>query len=194
MRYQNIDGTWEIGVGFLFLTMTFLEKSLRGAPPNTVWHWRGTVLLSLALLGFVVLGGVRALKERFTYRRTGLVKYRGLAGKPWLIVLISAAIGVPLALLSNLLMRHSKLPIPVAVGSAMWGLFYAFATRLEEAWRWVVLVIMVGGPVAISTLPLDREWLETLSAGFLGLTLLVSGGIAFYLYLRRTPPPEREAE
>jgi hypothetical protein len=61
-------------------------------------------------------------------------------------------------------------------------------------WRWVVLVIMVGGPVAISKLPLDREWLETLSLAFLGLTLLVSGVIAFYLYLRRTRHPEREAE
>jgi hypothetical protein len=76
----------------------------------------------------------------------------------------------------------------------MWGLFYAFATRLDEAWRWVVLVVMVTGPVAISMLPLEREWLETLSAGFLGLTLLVSGLIALSLYLRRTRPPEREAE
>jgi hypothetical protein len=194
MRYQNTDGTWEMGIGFLFLTMTFLEKSLRSAPPNTVWHWRGTFLLSLALLGFVVLCGVRALKERITYRRTGFVKYRGLAGKPWLIGLISAAIGVPVALLSNLLMRHSKLPVPVAVGSAMWGLLYALGTKLEEAWRWVVLVVMVTGPPAISKLPLDREWLETLSAGFLGLTLLVSGLIALSLYLRRTRPPEREAE
>jgi len=194
MRYQNIDGTWEMAAGFMFLTMPFLEKSFRGAPPSTVWHWRGTFLLSLALLLFVLLGGVRAPKERITYRRTGVVKYRGLAGKPWLIVLISGAIAVPLGLLSGLLLRHSKFPVPVALGSAAWGLFYAFATRLEEAWRWVVLVVMVGGPVAICTLPLDREWLETLSIGFLGLTLLVSGGIAFYLYLRRTPPPEREAE
>jgi len=32
MRYQNIDGIWEMGLGFLWLAAPLLEKSLRGAP------------------------------------------------------------------------------------------------------------------------------------------------------------------
>ena len=31
-RYQNIDGLWEMGIGFMFLTLTLLDKSLTGAP------------------------------------------------------------------------------------------------------------------------------------------------------------------
>jgi hypothetical protein len=148
----------------------------------------------MALLGFVVLFGVRALKKRITYPRTGFVKYRGLAGKPWLLVLITGAIAMPMGILFNLLLRHSRYSVNAALISVMWGLLYAFATKLDEAWRWVVLAVIVSGPVVISELPLDPLWLDMLPFGFLGLIFLVSGGIALCLYLRRSQPPKKEAE
>jgi hypothetical protein len=194
MHYQNIDGIWEMGIGFLFVMMTLSETSLSGAPRNTVWHWRGTFVVILALLFFVVWFGVKALKERITYRRTGFVKYRGLAGKPWLTALIAGAIGAPIAILFNLLLRHSRYSVKAALISVTWGLLYAFATKLDEPWRWVVLAVMVSGPVVISELPLDPLWLDTLPVGFLGLIFFVSGGIALCLYLRRSLPPKQEAE
>jgi hypothetical protein len=144
------------------------------------------------VLLLVVLYGQKILKKRITFPRTGFVKYRPVGAKPWIVGAITGALGVAAAIF---VLRRFSFSLNVAVASAMWGLFYAFATKLEGgAWRWVVLVVMVGGPVAISTLPLDREWLETLSFGFLGLTLFVSGGITLYLYLRHTRPSEQEAE
>jgi hypothetical protein len=194
MRYKNIDGIWEIGIGFMGLTMPLLENSLKSAPRNSVWHWHGTLGLSVALLGFVVLCGVRVLKKRITYPRTGFVKYRGLAGKPWVVSAIAGAIAIPVTIYSVFLWRHLPFSVMVAVESSMWGLLYAFATKLDRAYRWIALVVMVAGPVAISTLPLDHEWLGGLHVGFLGLTLFVSGVITLYLYLRRTQPAEQEAE
>jgi hypothetical protein len=207
-RYLTIDGIYEMGIGFWILTMTLLGKSLWGTPGNFFWHWVGTlaistrfvvwfgtVAISSALPSFVVLFGVRALKERITYRRTGFVKYRGPAGKRLTAGLIAGAIGMPAALLLVFyLVLHSGYSAAAAVRSAMWGLLYAFGTRLGEAWRWVVLAVILLGPVAISMLPLDRASAQGLPTAFMGLTLLVSGGIAFYLYLRRTRRPEQEAE
>jgi hypothetical protein len=194
MRYKNIDGIWEMGIGFLCVMMVLLEKSLRSAPRNSIWHWRGTLALCIALLGFVVLCGKRVLKKRITYPRTGYVKYRGLAGKPWLAGLIAASTAMPAALLFYLLLRHTRYSVTAAVLSVILGLLYALGTRLDEAWRWVVLAVIILGPVAISMLPLDRGSLQGLPTAFIGLTYFVSGVITLTLYLRRTRSAEQEAK
>jgi hypothetical protein len=191
MRYRNIDGIWEMGAGFYWLVWVLLEKFRASAPGNSVWHRQSTHVLCLAVLVSVVFYGVGVLKKRITYPRTGFVKYRDLAPKPWIVGAIGLVVGVAAY---ALVLRRFSFSLTVAVASAMFGLLYAFATKLDGAYRWVVLVVMVAGPMAISTLPLDRLWLETLSIGFLGLTLFVSGGITLYLYLRRTRPSQQEAE
>jgi hypothetical protein len=61
---------------------------------------------------------------------------------------------------------------------------------MDAAWNWVVLVVMVVGPVAIYRLPIDRQWNRAPSIGFLGLTFFVSGAITLYLYLNRNRLPE----
>jgi positive regulator of sigma E activity len=194
MRYQNIDGIGEMGIGFLWLGIGVLQMLHATALENSVWHWKGTFLLGVVTVWLVVRYGRGILKKRITYPRTGFVKYRGLAGKPWLASLLACAIATPSTILSYLLFRHSSASVIVAVIAAGFGFLYVLGSRLDAAWRWVVLVVMVVGPVAISTLALDREWQHALSIGFLGLTYFVSGVIAFCLYLRRTRPAEQEAE
>jgi len=194
MRYKYIDGIWEMGIGFLCVMLVLLEKSLKGAPENTLWHWRGTFLLSIVLLGFVVLCGTRVLKKRITYPRTGYVRYRGLAGKPWLAGLIAASTAIPGTLLFYLLLRHTRYSVTAASLSVILGLMYALGTKLDEAWRWVFLAVIVLGPVLISMLPLDRASVQGLPTAFIGLTYFVSGVTALCLYLRRTRPPEQESE
>jgi hypothetical protein len=191
MRYRNIDGIWEMGTGFVVMGMVLLQSLRASAPGNSVWHWRTTYLLSSVALLLVVFYGVGALKKRITYPRTGFVKYRDLAPKPWIVGAIGLVVGIAAY---TLVLRRFPFSLTLAVASALFGLLYALGTRLDAAWRWLVLLVIVVGPVAISTLPLDREWLETLSIGFLGLTLFVDGGITLYLYVRRTRPPEQEAE
>ncbi len=191
MRYRNIDGIWEMGVGFQWLGFAVLEMLQARASENSVWHSRGTLPLGLLVLTAAIFYSVRVLKKRITYPRTGFVKYRDLAAKPWIAGAIAGAIAIAVGLFVRPRLTSSMM---AAVASVMFGLLYALGTRLDEWWRWVVLVVMVGGGVAISTLPLDREWQGALHLGFQGLTLFVSGGIALCLYLRRTRPPEQEAE
>jgi hypothetical protein len=196
VRYRNIDGLWEMGLGLLTSGISLLDYLRMSAPTNSVWHWRGASALGIAVLGFVVFYGVRILKKRITYPRTGFVKYRGLAGKPWITGAIAGAIAIATAIFFWFLSRrfHFTLSVTVALASGGWGFLYALATKPDAVWRWIVFSVILVGPVAISTLPLDRLWLDTLPIGFLGLTFLVSGGITLYLYLRRTRPPEQEAE
>jgi len=191
MRYRNIDGIWEMGCGFQWLGFAVLEMLRARAPENSVWHWRGTLALSFLALTAAIFYSVRVLRKRITYPRTGFVKYRDLAPKPWIMGAIGLVIGIAVY---TFVFRRFSFSLTVGVASAMFGLLYVLGTRLDEWWRWVVLVVLVGGPVAISTLPLDRQWLDALSVGFMGLTLFVDGGITLYLYLRRTRPPKQEAE
>jgi prepilin signal peptidase PulO-like enzyme (type II secretory pathway) len=118
------------------------------------------------------------------------VKYQDLAPKPWIAGAIAGALGFALSIFA---LARSSFSLTVAVASAMFGLLYALGTRLDAGWRWIVLLMIVVGLVAISALPLDREWLGALSIGFLGLILFVDGGITLYLYLHRTRPQEQEA-
>jgi hypothetical protein len=193
VRYKYIDGIWEMGAGFLLLGFAALGR-LQASAPQKPLHWRVTAAVSVAALGLLVFYGERLLKKRITYPRTGFVKYRGLAGKPWIAGVIAGALAIPATIFSVILWRHLTYSVMVAVESAMLALLYALATRLAEPWRWVVLAVMIGGPVGISTLPLDHQWLGALHLGLLGLTLFVSGTIALYLYLHRTRPAEEAAE
>jgi hypothetical protein len=194
VRYKNIDGAWEMSLGLLWLGVALLDYLHPKVAGKFTWHWKATHLLCFGVLVSVVLYGRKVLKERITYRRTGFVKYRGLEGKPWVVRVIAGALAIPATIFSVFLWRHFTFSVMVALISSMWGFLYAFATKLDGAYRWVVLVVMVAGPVAISTLPLDRLWLETLPLGFLGLTFFVSGVITLYLYLRRTRLLEEAAE
>jgi hypothetical protein len=194
MHYENIDGIGQLGIGILWMGIAALEALETTVPEGSIWHRRGPVVICLLAFGAIVLFGMWTLKSRITFPRTGYVKYRGLS-KPWVGAAIAAVIAVPMTMFTSFLSRHSSssASLPVAVGSAGFALVYAFATRMEAAWNWVVLVVMVAGPVAISKLPIDRQWGQGPSLGFLGLTFLVSGAITLYLYLHRTRPPDEGA-
>ena len=191
-RYQNIDGIGQLGVGLLWIGMGAMQALQATASDGSIWHRRGIHLTAVVAFGLIVLYGMWALRRRITFPRTGFVKYRGL-GKPSLGGLLAAAIAAPVSIFYYFLLRHSSVSLTLALGCAGFALLYAFATRMDAAWEWIVLVMMVTGPVAISTLPIDRELNQGLSIGFLGLTLFVSGAITLYLYLHRTRPPEEGA-
>jgi len=191
VRYKNIDGIWEMGVGFLWVGMALFDRVWAIAPGSSAWYRKSMHAMCLVVLALVIYYGVGVLKKRITYPRTGYVKYQPAGARPWIAGVIAAALA--LATYALVLRRFTGL-LPLTVGCAGFGALYAFGTRLDAAWRWVVLVLMVGGPVAISTLSLGREWADTLSLGFFGLTWLASGAITLCLYLRRTRPFELEAK
>jgi len=194
LRYRHGDGIWEMGFGFLVLGISAFQMIHATSPEPSVWHLKGTFAIGIIAIWLLAVYGQRVLRERITYPRTGFVKYRGLTGRPWLAGTLAAAAAGPATILYARLLRRSSASMIVAVAVASCAFLYAFGSRMGAAWRWIALVVMVGGPVAISTLQADHAWEQALSIGFLGLTYFVSGLIAFSLYLRRTRPPEQEAE
>jgi limonene-1,2-epoxide hydrolase len=83
---------------------------------------------------------------------------------------------------------------------------------MEVRWKWAVSALMVAVSFVISALPADslamvvnnRNLPRAMPAKFMGaywLTLVVfgvlevvSGGISFWIYLRRTRPPAEDAQ
>jgi uncharacterized membrane protein YhaH (DUF805 family) len=154
--------------------------------------------------------GSNATKNSITYRRTGYVEYRDRVTR-WLPAL-SFGFGTLLSVgLYVTVKRHWEIN---ASGAWVGLLFAAAYTRfaMEVRWKWAVSALMVAASLVISTLPADslamlvNNWNlpGAIPAKFMGaywLTLVVfgalvvvSGGISFWIYLRRTRPPAEDAQ
>jgi hypothetical protein len=209
-RYENSDGTGEMVYGLMVLGYTLLGYLQTVLPKDSFWK-RGS---SGMLLFFVVLLPMfglmlwipKVIKRRITWPRTGYVKYRvwGKARKSFWIVMaavaaVSAIAAAGLAWLMRVDSRHDwislvwmgNVPLLVAVYALFtWRIF----GRLQP-WKWLVLLFMVLGLLAIALIvPSDLVDLRWLMLLFIGLTLLASGGATLYLYIRHTQPPAPEVE
>jgi hypothetical protein len=196
IRYLHIDGLGELVFGVMWTGFILLGSLLKAAPSGSFWQVYAAFLVCLAALTFGLLYGYKALKKRITYPRTGYVKYRR-AGKR-VRRIAGMLTGLATGFATNFVLRpfasqsyETALMVWTSVG---WGLLYIFVTRMDEAWRWVVLVALIVAPPVVATLPLGRLWLHTLPFVLQGLIFFVSGAIALALYLRRNPVPEQVAE
>jgi hypothetical protein len=192
MRYQNVDGLNELfaGVGWTGLMLLLLLRDI--APPGSIWHHRAAFPVGGIVLLILLKYCQEALKKRLTYLRTGYVKYRQTRKRVWSFVSGAlAAVAVALATVFVLHPPSFKLVLIVLV-SAAWGVTYARLTRMDAAWRWIVLVALIATPPLAATLPLSHLWPDTFIVQ--GLILVVSGAITLTLYLRQNPVPEQVAE
>jgi hypothetical protein len=194
VRYQNIDGLAELGIGILWTGLMLVQLLRDVAPSGSIWHGRIAFYVCVAALTLAVLYGQKVLKKRITYLRTGYVKYRPKRIRIAIAVLTAIAIAIATVLVLRNLAPHSSETVKMALASAAWALFYAFMTRMEAAWRWVVLVALLVVPPAATVLPLGRLWLGNLPFVLQGVIFAVSGAIALALYLRQNPVPEQVAE
>lgn len=194
LRYQNIDGLGELGFGILWMALPLLTFLRRTAPSSSVWHHGATFFVCVGAVTFVILYGQKVVKKHITHPRTGYVKYRPNRTRMAIAVLVAIAVAIATGLVVRRLEPHSSEMLGTAFASAAWGAFYAFITRMEAAWRWVVLVALLVVPPAITTLPLGQLWSGNLPFVLQGLIFVVSGAIALALYLRQNPVPEQAAE
>jgi hypothetical protein len=194
VRYQNIDGLGELSAGILLMLLPLLAFLQETAAPGSIWHYNATFLVCIATLGFIVLYGPKVLKKRITYPRTGYVKYRSTRTRGWIGGLAGAAATIATVLVLRRLAPHSFEVLGMAILSAMWGLFYAFGTRMDEGWRWVMLLALIVVPPVVKTLPMGRLWSGKLPFVLQGLIFFLSGVITLALYLRWNPVPEQGAE
>jgi hypothetical protein len=202
IRYQNIDGLGELGIGVLWTGFALLLSLLRTTPSSSFRYAYVTVLVCLLALSFALFYCRSALKRRLTYPRTGYVKYRNTRIAGWKIAAGMLA-GFALWFAFDVVMRHfaahSYQTGLIVWTSAGMTLLYIFVTRMDAAWRWVVLAALIAAPAVVATLPLRHSRLDTFSLWldiFIveSLIFIVSGVIALTFYLRRNPVPEQGAE
>jgi RsiW-degrading membrane proteinase PrsW (M82 family) len=206
-RYNNIDGTGEIGMGLMALCYGLLAYLQDVLPNNSMWS-HGSASMLLFLAGVLVMVGLilwvpKAIKKRITWPRTGYVAYRR-GGKSWWTVivataLISVVITAAVGWLSRFDRSHDWMSLIPRIGAiaiyvAGYG-YFIYRWEKDHPWKWLVLLLMALGILALAlTAPADLvEWWPLMLV-FVGLAWLASGAATLYLYIRHTQPAAPEAE
>jgi hypothetical protein len=212
--YGNVEGVWELGVGFLCLVFGLFDGLLAHTRMvDAGWKRMGVqvVLLFLILpVTLIVNLGISAIKKRITYPRTGFVEVRRSAtGEFWTMLFwIAAGLGIMNAGAS----LHGDVLTPALLLGLLTAASYAYTFARPARWKWTVALAMSLGTLAVTVLPAPlvsdlgsrscwwRPVMAPRPAGLMMITilvfgglLLVSGGISLWLYLRRTQAPSREA-
>jgi hypothetical protein len=204
-RYDNIDGTGEMGMGLMMLAFALSGCLNAILPDNHWWNTIGGVLVMYAvLIPALCLGywGGKAIKKHITWPRTGYVAYGPNRQSRWMpsatVCLGSVVIGGGLVCLMLVARRHGAISLlgigTLAVYAATYA-FWIFFMGREHSWKWGVLVFMTIGLLVIG-LPVGGDYFKVWRqvALFVGLVWLGSGAATLYLYLRHTQPPAQGAE
>jgi hypothetical protein len=215
LLYNNIDGVGELGLGFMFLGSALLQW----LPIHASWWHRYGSFLGFMLLITAIHYGVKAIKTRITYPRTGFVEYRR-RDFFWKGMIAGAVVGLVFGVGATLAQQlhwktalaHLGLTTPAALFGLVIAAGYAYGIAKVVPWKVAVAAAMAICSIAIAVLPQgvigsmtantsDFGALVSDSVGALLLTfmlygaiLLISGGISFALYMRRTQPVAETAE
>ena len=215
-RYINIEGSAELGWAAALLCWSVTAYGSIILRPTSLWIH--AILWLFFLCGaFAPLLLPRAIKKFITIPRTGYVAYLR-DRKFWIAMTVSFVIAGSFGILIPRLLKPEMhqfiseqlqktspavLPSPAPAPTTHWGktilimflvcnpLMYLMINALsikQHSWKWLLLMVMTAGSVAISFLtPGDFFELMRPLMLFLGLAWFISGGATFYSYLRNTP-------
>jgi hypothetical protein len=198
-RYQNIDGTLEMGIGLFYLIFVVLACIQSVLPNGFIRMHRGMDLISfcltyLSLMGLSAWGG-KMIKKHVTYPRTGYVAYRRPTRTRSAVYFGMGAV-VAAVVAATLVRFAAKRPdVMPLVGSMVNVVIYAaVVSRLsrEHPWKRFVVLFMALG--LFTTAYVSPRVFDRWSSLFVSLTWLISGGVTLYLYIRHTQPPAPEVE
>jgi hypothetical protein len=214
--YYNIDGTGELGMGFMCLAFAQLIWLQLNTPKDSIWNQMYVLFIWVGLMVAIIHFGTRAIKNHITYPRTGFVAYRKQS-RIWTAI-VAFVIGA-LASVGFVLATHSlrHIVMPIFFLGLFFAAGYAFGVARSGGvnalfrWKWVVVLAQVLGSLTIAVLPGDLTaalaYGPSVPAGFsassagafllwlmlYGTLLLISGAISLWLYLRHTQAPAKEA-
>jgi hypothetical protein len=209
--YSNVDGVGELGMGFMCLGYALMGWLQVATPQNSVWNRIYTFWIFLGLMCTTIHYGSKAIKKRITYRRTGFVEYRArdTFWRPVMIGLVVSTLA-SVALFVSLRSHWNLTTLAPLTGLGL-AACYAYGFARAVRWKWVVVWVMTFTSLMIAILPADlvgalanHSWITAVFPAKLvgalvftmmlyGTTLLISGGISFWLYLRRTQAPPQES-
>jgi hypothetical protein len=209
--YYNIDGVGELGCGFMYLCVALLMWLQTHSSATAIWNRTYLFVAYWSAMCLAIHYGSKAIKSRITYPRTGFVEYR--TNDRWRPAIVAGAIAAILPLAGFLAVRrHWDIATPGSLIGLGLAASYAYGFARAVRWKLVVAGAMAAGSLVIAVLPADflgavvndssiTHPLRTrLTGAFLvsfmlfGALLLMSGGISFYLYLRRTGAPAQEGQ
>jgi hypothetical protein len=209
--YYNVDGVGELGIGFMCLGFAFMSWMQLRAPEYSLWNKPYTVMVFVLAMSTVIKYGSEAIKKRITYPRTGFVEYRK-RDTVWIPMIVGAVVAVAIAALLAVARRaHWELVAPGSLIGLLFAACYAYGVARTVQWKWIVAIAMTIASVWIALLPPERivaviahSWIARLlppkvvgaylmNMTLYGVLLLLSGGLSFVLYLRRTQVPGEEA-
>lgn len=188
-RYWYVDGLSEIGAGLIILLLAGITLAAARMPEETSISWLlafGQPLLILAAWWLVSLG-VRVLKERLTYPRTGYVSYpRRGNSKRMMAALIAAPLAALIAAASIFPATANFTPLLVGLimGAALF--FLGWQMNLIRFMAQAPLLVLTGGVITWAQIP-DPLSLAAL-IGAAGLIWLASGLAVLIHYLHHTTP------
>jgi hypothetical protein len=211
--YGNIDGTGELGMGFMCLGFALLIWLQLHTPKDSIWNQMYVSFIWIGLLVAMIHFGTKAIKNHITFPRTGFVAYR-TQNRIWKAIIAFVIVAMASAGLVLAARPHRHIVMPVFFLGLFLTACYAYGIARRVPWKWLVVLAQVIGLLAIAVLPGDLA--ATLASGaptpgvlpasftrfagaFLlwlllyGTLLLISGAISFWLYLRHTQAPTEEA-
>lgn len=217
--YNNIDGMGELGRGIVSLGFAIILWLSIGMPVDSIWNRMDLSMACYILIFIAIDYGIKAIKKRITYPRTGFVEYR----KPlpfWAALILIIGLGTLLNVGEKYLdlwqgeieSPHWGVTTPAALGGLLFAAFYAYGYARTVRWKRGVAGTMVIGVVAIAMLPADAlgalarnlwghggleyrcDAMLFLSLMLYGSLMLISGGVSFVLYMRHTQPAAETAE
>ena len=190
-RYGLFDGTGEMefGIGCLFFAaIIWLSRAT-----TVTWLWFAGMLTGIGILWAVNHFGMRYIRQRWVYARSGYVKMRK---RPWalvLVMLMSAALTAALALLFA--EAGSSAPSPALIHGSLIGLALLAGALLKSVKRFAIYaaVSMAIGILLQLIDPNLRSGLIWYYA-LMGIVCLSAGILTLHFYARRTPERDTEAE
>jgi len=209
--YYNVDGVGELGIGFMCLGFAFMSWMQLRTPEHSLWNKPYTVMAFILAMSSVIKYGSEAIKKRITYPRTGFVEYRK-RDTVWIPLTVGAVVAAAIAVLLSIAGRaHWEHVSPGSLIGLFLAASYAYGVARTVPWKWIVAIAMTIASVWMALLPPERiaaviahSWIARqlppkavgaflIDITLYGVLLLLSGGISFVLYLRRTQAPAEEA-
>jgi hypothetical protein len=145
-RYDNIDGTGEMFLGCMLLGFLLAAVVQSRIPPHSYWQGFPGMLLPMLLPVYGVLGlawwGVKTIKNRITYRRTGYAVPRrdkkAVALGLVYTLSLSSALSAMFVLLIWIGKRHNAVSLSRLLMMSGYVAAYVFFTRKtapEHKWK-----------------------------------------------------------
>jgi hypothetical protein len=158
--YSNIDGVGELGMGFMFMGFSILAWFQAHSSPDSIWRNMWAFMGYVVLMCLVLYFGMKAIKERLTYPRTGFVSYRK-SKQAWVFTIASAIAAITAAAAFYLAKMPSEPGVAFfLVVSIAFISVYAYQSAFAVHWKWIVVAAMMAA--AVITVYLPSPFLESL--------------------------------